>query len=379
MKWAQVIGRRLERHHLLKPAPARRLVDVASDICGAHAQIAASVELMLGVRVSGITRSNVREALWKQRTLVKTVGLRGTLHVFPAGEVALWMAANRLRFAAEEKRLAGAGIDIDELQAVIDAISRILGPEPIDRPELEARLEERVGGWAVAHNQGFVGSYKNWPMALGWAAALGAACYGPGHGGRSTFVRLADWSGWRDEDPMAGGVFALRKFLHAYGPSTMQEFGRWFALDRAIVRVLFEELSGELAEVDVEGDKRWCLSSDAGNDAEAAPDSVLLVPHFDVFVVGSHPREQLMDLASDIARASPGTAATFAVLLVGGRVAGLWERKAAGKRLLVRVDPHITLTRQQRDGVAEQAERIGQIVELPAKLEFGPVPVRRHL
>jgi hypothetical protein len=310
---------------------------------------------------------------------VKTVGLRGTLHVFPAGEVPLWMAANRLRFAAEEKRLAQSGIDIDELQAVIDAISKIVGPEPIDRPELEARLEERVGGWATATNEGFAGSYKNWPMALGWAAALGIACYGPGQGGRSTFVRLSEWSGWRDEDPVGGGVFALRKFLYAYGPSTMQEFGRWFALDPATVKQLFEELSGELAEVDVEGSRRWCLRSDAGSDGDAAPHSVRLVPHFDVFVVGSHPREQLMDLTSDIAHASPGTAATFAVLLVGGRVAGLWERKAKGKRLLVRVDPHITLTRLQREAVAEQAERIGEILELPADLEFGPVALRRHL
>ncbi len=216
-------------------------------------------------------------------------------------------------------------------------------------------------------------------MALAWAAALGTACYGPGRGGRSTFVSLAEWSGWRDEDPMAGGVFALRKFLNAYGPSTMQEFGRWFALDPAIVRLLFEELSDELAAVDVEGNPRWCLRSDAGGAAEAAPDSVLLLPHFDVFVVGSHPRDQLMDLTSPIARASPGTAATFAVLLVGGRVAGLWERKAKGKRLRVRVDPFVTLTRRQRDAVAEQAERIGHILELPADLEFGPVPVRRHL
>ena len=42
---------------------------------------------MLGVRVRDITRRDVREALWEKRTLVKTVGLRGTLHLFPAAEV----------------------------------------------------------------------------------------------------------------------------------------------------------------------------------------------------------------------------------------------------------------------------------------------------
>jgi hypothetical protein len=379
LSWAQVVGRRLLRHHLLEPAPADRLVGVASDICGAHAQVGASVELMLGVRVQHITRRHVREALWEKRTLVKTVGLRGTLHVFPAGEVPLWMAANRLRFPAEEKRMAQSRIDPDELNAVIEAIADIVGPEPIDRLELEARLEERVGGWAVATNQGFAGSYKNWPLALGWAAALGTVCYGPGQGGHSTFVRLADWSGWRDEEPMDAGMFALRRFLYAYGPSTTQEFARWFALEPTIVRQLFEAIRDELAEVEVEGGRRWCLRSDLEMAGEPAPSSVRLVPHYDVFVVGSHPREQLMDLNSDLARASPGTAANFAVLLVGGRVAGVWDRKPKGKRLHIRVDAHRPLTARQRDAVAEQAERIAQIVELQCELEFTNLPLRRHL
>ncbi|TME93084.1 MAG: winged helix DNA-binding domain-containing protein, partial [Chloroflexi bacterium] len=133
---------------------------MAADICGVHAQVAASSELMLGVRVRDITRRDVREALWEKRTLVKTVGLRGTLHLFPAAEVPVWMAANRLRFPAEEKRVVKAGIDADELNSVIEAISDIVGAEPITRPELEARLEERVGGWATSTNQGWAGNYK---------------------------------------------------------------------------------------------------------------------------------------------------------------------------------------------------------------------------
>jgi hypothetical protein len=379
LTWNQVIGRRLARHHLLEPAPADALARVTSDICCAHAQVGASAELMLGLRVGDITRQHVRDAVWTKRTLVKTVGLRGTLHLLPADEVPMWMAANRLRFPAEEKRLSKAGIGTEELHAVIEAISEIVGPEPISRPELERRLEERVGGWAMATNQGWAGSYRNWPMALGWAATLGRVCYGPGQGGRSTFVRLADWVPWREEDPMAAGLFVLRQFLRAYGPSTVAEFGRWFALEPAIGKRLFESLSAELTEVDVEGSRRWMLKSDLTAPAEPAPDAVHLVPHFDVFVVGSHPREQLIEPGSAVAVASPGTAATFAVLLVGGRVGGVWERKPQGKRLRIRVDAHRPLNRRQRSAVTAQAERAAQILELQCELEFGEVSLRAHL
>jgi hypothetical protein len=379
LTWPQAIGRRLARHRLLEPAPATDLVQVVSDIGGAHAQVGASAELMLGLRVRDITRQDVRAALWRRRTLVKTVGQRGTLHVFPAGEVPLWMAANRLTLESGEKRLARMGIDLDEFHSVVDAIAAIVGPQPISRPELERELEERVGGWAITTNQGWVGSYKNWPLALGWAAAMGLVCYGPGEGGRSTFVRLTDWSGWREVDPMEGGAFVLRRFLHAYGPSTAAEFSRWFSLEPAITKKLFEADSAHLAEIDVEGSMRWILKSDLDSPAEQSDHAVHLLPHFDVFVVGSHPREQLIEPDSPVARASPGTAAPLAVLIRGGRVAGVWERRPKGKRLLIRVDPHVPLDRQQRASVEEQAERIARILQRESELEFGEVSLRRHL
>ena len=379
LTWPQAIGRRLARHHLLEPAPAGDLVQVVSDIGGAHAQVGASTELMLGIRVRDITRQEVRAALWQHRTLVKTVGPRGTLHVFPAGEVPLWMAANRLTVESSERRLARVGVDLDEFHNVVAAIAAIVGPQPISRLELERELEGRVGGWATAANQGWAGSYKNWPLALGWAAAMGLVCYGPGESGRSTFVRLADWSGWREVEPMAGGAFVLRRFLHAYGPSTAAEFSRWFSLEPAITKRLFEAASAELAEVDVEGSKRWILKSDLDSPAVQVNDAVHLLPHFDVFVVGSHPREQLIEPDSPVAKASPGTAAPLAVLVRGGRVAGVWERRPKGKRLLIRVDPHVPLNRKQQASIEEQAERIARILQRESELEFGEVSLRRHL
>ncbi len=380
LTWPQAIGRRLARHHLVEPAPAGDMVRVASDICGAHAQVAASAELMLGVRLQNVTRHDVRLAMWERRTLVKTVGLRGTLHIFPAGEVPMWMAGTRLRLEAEERRLDKAGVDLDELHSVVAAITDIVGPTPISRPELERELESRVGGWwAMTQNEGWMASYKNWPLALRWAAAHGAVCYGPGEGGRSTFVRLADWNGgWREVDAMDGGRFALRRFLHAYGPSTHAEFSRWFGVEPPITRSLFDSIAGELAEVEVEGSRRWSLESDLEADAEPHPDCVQLLPHFDVFVVGSHPRSVLMEPESPVTRLSPGTAAPFAVLLVGGRVAGVWDRKPKGKRLFIRVDAHRSLNRRQREAVEERAARVAHVLERECELEFGEVALRPH-
>ena len=359
--------------------PSGAMVQAVADVGCVHAQVGASAEIMLGLRVAGITREDIRAALWRQRSLVKTVGLRGTLHLVPAEEVPVWMAANRLRFDAERRRIAKYGIDPAELNRLVDAIADVVGPQPIGRPELEQAIEARVGAMATMQRQAWAGDYPSWPFAMGFASALGRICYGPGQGGRSTFVRLADWSGWRDEDPLDSGVAVLRRFMHAYAPSTEAEFARWFALETPVVKQLFARLAPELAEVDVEGSRRWMLASDVTDTADLHPHAVHLLPQFDVYVVGSLPREQLIPPGTPIARLRMGTAAPFAVLAVGGQVAGVWERRARGKNLVIRVDAHRPLKPRQKEAVARQAERVAEILGSRCELEFGEVALKAHL
>jgi hypothetical protein len=77
------------------PASAGLLVEVAAEVCGIQAEVMATAELSLGLRVGGVTRRAVRERLWERRRLVKTYGIRGTVHLFPAAELPLWTAALR--------------------------------------------------------------------------------------------------------------------------------------------------------------------------------------------------------------------------------------------------------------------------------------------
>jgi hypothetical protein len=60
---------------------------------GAHAQIMSAAELSVALRLPGATAAHVKDALWTQRTLVKTFGPRGTVHLLPAAELSLWLGA----------------------------------------------------------------------------------------------------------------------------------------------------------------------------------------------------------------------------------------------------------------------------------------------
>lgn len=71
LTWDQVHAFRLRRHHLCERAPKDELARVVADIGGAQAQLMSAAEMQIAVRVH-CTVADVRNALWKDKTLVKT-------------------------------------------------------------------------------------------------------------------------------------------------------------------------------------------------------------------------------------------------------------------------------------------------------------------
>src|SRR5919201_2268530 len=95
LSWPLVRAAWLTRSHLLEPVPRRRLVQAVSDVCGVQAQVLTAAELAIGARVAGVTQRDVEDALWQKRSLIKTYGPRGTLHLLAAHAAPLWSAALR--------------------------------------------------------------------------------------------------------------------------------------------------------------------------------------------------------------------------------------------------------------------------------------------
>ena len=106
LTWPEVAAWRAARHHLDERVPRRRRLQVASELCGLHAQVLSSADLTLWSRVDAWRATDLATALWTDRSLVKIWAVRGTLHLFPAGEHALWTAALRTSPASSAQRWA---------------------------------------------------------------------------------------------------------------------------------------------------------------------------------------------------------------------------------------------------------------------------------
>src|SRR5579859_6910116 len=87
LSWVEVTARRMARQALSIPSKDARPADMVRAICGAHAQVLSAAELSTGLRIAGVTQAEVRQALWIERSLVKTFGPRGTVYLLAAQDL----------------------------------------------------------------------------------------------------------------------------------------------------------------------------------------------------------------------------------------------------------------------------------------------------
>jgi uncharacterized protein YcaQ len=371
--WESASRRRLARQHLLAPAPAAQMVETVRAVGGIQAQVLSAAELAIGARVADITRQDVQAALWEQHALVKTYGPRGTLHLHPADELPLWMAALQ---AAEA--LSGppwyqhAGLEPSQADDLVNAIGNALDGRCLTRKELADAVASQGGEWARER------LLSAWGELLAPAARAGKLCFGPGTGSQVSFVRADQWIGhWEQHDPQAALVELCRRYIATYGPTTHQDIAHWFRLKPEQARVLMVSLAADLEEVEFIGRRAWLLASAARDDPQEADESSLwLLPQYDCYLLGCGPRERIVPevarpRVNSYGRGRFESATGLPVLLIDGAVAGMWERRRRGKTNELRVESFVELTARQHEQLEAEAARIGAFLGVNMALSLG--------
>jgi uncharacterized protein YcaQ len=372
LTWDEACARRLARNALIEPVPRGHLVEMVRAVCGIQAQMMIAAELAIGARIAGMTQRDVRAALWERRDLVKTYGPRGTLHLLPADELPLWMAAMRAHASLREERwYERAGLEPKRADALLAAIGDSLDGACLTREELADAVTARIGAWAREP------MLSAWGQMLAPAAFTGRLCFGPNHGSNVTFVRADQWIGtWQEHDPDESLTAICRRYIVAYGPVTHQDFARWFALKPDAARRVLASLGDELEPVTVDGRRAWMLVENGDSTSPDKSDSVHLLPQYDCYILGSGQRERVVPEAARSRIRSYGRgryegAVGVPVLLIDGVVAGIWERRTRGKRIEIQVEPFVPFTAAHRQQIAREGDRVGAFLGTEATLSLG--------
>jgi hypothetical protein len=267
----------------------------------------------------------------------------------------------------------------EQAEAIIEAIAVVLEDAELTTDELTEALVDQVGPWAGDPVMAaFQGMWPRWRMVQATAGIRGALCFGPNRGRNVTFTSPRRWlPGFRPADGRTALANIVTRYLYAYGPATAQNFAQWLATPVQWATELFDSLSSQLQRVEVEGNLAWVVAGDT-SVPPSAPQSVRLLPYFDAYAVGSHPRDLLYPGRAGERALARGQAGNFPVLLIDGTVAGVWHQRRSGQKLDITVEPLQELAAAQRGELNDQVERIGEILEGKPQLTIGTVTTGGH-
>src|SRR5438270_9503664 len=206
-----------------QPGALTSVAHVVKELCGIQAQDARAATLAVRVRSAGLVSADIEHARVQERSVVRTWGQRGTLHLLAAEDLG-WLLPlfGPVFIAGSRRRYAELGLDEDTLARGVRALRTVLTNQgPLTRDELVEQLAH--------HGIQLTGQAR--PYLLQHAALQGIICLGPDRGANPTYVLLSDWlgQGYQVDTLSQASAYAVlvHRYLKAYGPATPEDLAAW--------------------------------------------------------------------------------------------------------------------------------------------------------
>jgi hypothetical protein len=240
---------------------------------------------------------------------------------------------------------------------------------PLTRQQLATAVAERTG---LAHVREFLLSLS-WGTPLKPLAFRGELCFGPSQGQQVTFVNPRAWfDTWKEIDPHLALQHMARRYLHAYGPATPDDFAFWWGrVRKALPRKLFQSIADELQEVDVEGWRAVALRTTLEPMQSLEPaETIHLLPLFDAYTIGI-PRDHEPVLSQvHKSRVFRPQGWITAVILINGSMQGVWRYATRRSQTIVKVSLFCPSTAGIRKGIEAEMERLRDFFNTNVMLEY---------
>ena len=363
---------------MVQRAPRRELSQVAWDLCGVQAQVLSGAALSLWARVDEISLQDVEDTLWKERTLVKTWAMRGTLYLLSSNSLSTYLAALKTRQDSDSETIPyriGPGPDDKqyhitrtEQQHVTGAIHEALDQKILTREELAREIVMRTKLRPILKSHLLSG----FGSLLQHAAHQGSLIFGPSQGPKVTFTRPDQWLGKQSQPSGEEALkILLRQFYSTYGPATHEDFAHWWGIRAPKARILENLITDELEQIEFNDHPAKMLSRDIDQIGSMEEiHSVRLVPSWDAYVMFYHPREFFVPPEHRTRIFSP-IQGNLPVLLVDGLAAGTWAKAKKRAVIEIIVRPFRGVSSIQKRAIEEEAGLLREFYGTNIKVQFG--------
>jgi hypothetical protein len=290
-----------------------------------QAQDLAMAKWAVGIRTVDSTEQSIEEAI-NAGEILRTHLLRPTLHLVSA-ENNRWMlelSAPQIKSALKSRNneLGLTGEIVAKSNRIIE--NALKSDSHLTREELMAELVR--GGINADNNRGY--------HLILFAELDGLICSGRLVGKNLTYSlmdqrtpKIKHWT--RDESlvRLAGLYFSSR------GPATLQDFIWWARLSTIDAKRALEMAGPELDQETVDSQVYWF--SKFQSNPIISPDEVYLLPAFDEYIICYADRTASL-LQKDFNKAVSSNGIFRPVIVVNGRVIGIWKKEIKKDKLIVK-------------------------------------------
>ncbi len=331
---------RMDRHFLTKQAPRKDMVKVVERVCGLQAQMPAATQLQLWARTAEISPSDVTNALWESKLLLRTWCMRGTAHYIATHEFPIyleslikprippykeWLKKRGMREFGEITKTDPTQHDYESItQTILEA----LASGPLTREEVANIVTQEHGSEA-----------RPW-VDTGY------------------YRELAENT-------------ILTHYLRCYGPATPQDFASWSGLKMTTVNPIWERFKTKLAEVSLNKKSAWLLNHDLDILLKTKIGSrpLRLLPHFDVYLLGHRDKSHIVE-KTYYKQVFKKAAWIAPILLADGCALGTWKQNRTTKKIKVTVNPFEKFSESHLSDIEAEARRLGNFFELASEVKI---------
>lgn len=322
--WGQVFAWRMRRQYL---DPRTRLTasEIVGRLCGVQAQVWSAAETAVALRQSAPDRDRVRRE-FAGLALMKTWAMRGTLHLLKPSEAGAYLSLMETTgFWLKPSWQRVSGVTPRQIDELTEKVAGILDGAVLTRDQLVSQVvaDKRFTGMEDRLRSG-------WGQVLKPLAWRGVLCHGANQGNKVTFTSPASqFPDWGRPEPDEAAPAVIAAYLGAYGPATPEVFDRWLSLNstsKPRLRQWFGDMGGKLTEVDVEGRRALMLTEHVAGLADIAEcEGTRLLGGFDQYVLGPGTKDEMLLPKAHRAAVSRTSGWISPIVVVNGRVAGVWE------------------------------------------------------
>ncbi len=309
-------------------------------VAGLQAQYAPSPYIRLWSMLEGFSRDDLTRALERRRAVQGTL-MRSTIHIVSPRDY--WSFEAGIGPSRREwwLRTWGRHEPADNVDFVARELEAALAGRTWHRTEIDALLPEK--------------SATVWSGM--WIPLVRAPPSGTWERRRADLFRLADdWLPREQVTEDEGLERLLRRYLAAFGPSTLADAATWAGVARASLLSLAERM--RLQTLHDEDGKKLLDLPRAPLLPEDTPAPVRFLGHWDAVLLVHVRRTQILPERFRGVVFSTRAPQSMATFLVDGAVAGSWRVERTEQKATLRLEPFERLPRRARDELREEGERL---------------------